>query len=617
MAMGAKKEKDEGMLTMEARVEDRASLQVLLSILEVMGGLRHRLFRDVYVKNLDANDLKREYTQWMTARTYNALRSEVDGVAGSVTELLERNITEKIGKIASAKSWLKTKKKRLKTVDGQIKALSTYKKKKKMARGLGKRLKMPSRLRGLSLAQLTSERTKLKMVIHNKKRYLSRQEGGLKKLQARRKAAPSVCFGTKALFKKQHHLEENGYRDHAEWKADFDFARSTYATFIGSRDESRGNETAQYFPETSTLVLRLPKTPKFSGKDGKEKFLAIPDINFPEKCRPHILAAQGAPGDLAGKRDRVNAPIQVRIIKRKKCGGKETAVYVQLSCRPIEVPVTTSKLRGAVAIDINADHLAITEVDRHGNWERSESLKYDLRGLSAEQSNAVLGDYVAAVVEMARLAGKPIVMEDLNFDKKKASLREKGAGYARMLSSLSYAKIIELVYGRANANGVKVIPVNPAYTSVIGAFKFYGLAITSHEKAALAIARRALGFSERTKVFHGTQTPPVWMASVGREEPETADSGQARTRHVWSLWSRNARDIRLCLISGGSKKPRCSTKFGEFYHRHPLVAKAAGVMSLAEQRGWTRKHPSEQPGSGDAARPTNCSKLSDQVCTGS
>ena len=67
-----------------------------------------------------------------------------------------------------------------------------------------------------------------------------------------------------------------------------------------------------------------------------------------------------------------------------------------------------------------------------------------------------------------------------------------------MLSSLSYRKIIQSVHSRAIRHGVEVIDVNPAYTSLIGRIKYavlYGLTI--HASAALAIARRGLGFSEK------------------------------------------------------------------------------------------------------------------------
>jgi len=65
--------------------------------------------------------------------------------------------------------------------------------------------------------------------------------------------------------------------------------------------------------------------------------------------------------------------------------------------------------------------------------------------------------------------------------------------------------------------------VNPAYTSVIGQYKFkdrYGL--SAHNAAALVIGRRFLGFSETLpSQLHGTLSLSV----------------RNRDRHVWSKWA--------------------------------------------------------------------------------
>ena len=130
---------------------------------------------------------------------------------------------------------------------------------------------------------------------------------------------------------------------------------------------------------------------------------------------------------------------------------------------------------------------------------------------------AVLGDYVAAVVAMAKTAGKPIAIERLDFAAKKATLREQSPGYARMLSQFVYAKFYVLILSRSAAEGVGLMQVNPAYSCVVGAYKFYGLNISSHEKAALVLARRALGFPKGAKMFQGTRRSPERMTSAPQQ----------------------------------------------------------------------------------------------------
>ncbi|EGQ63988.1 transposon transposase, partial [Acidithiobacillus sp. GGI-221] len=89
--------------------------------------------------------------------------------------------------------------------------------------------------------------------------------------------------------------------------------------------------------------------------------------------------------------------------------------------------------------------------------------------------------------------GKPLVLEKLDFSKKKTQLsEEQGKRYARMLSSLSYRKIQDAISARAAKDGVEVKAVNPKFTSVLGRINYvsrYGL--TVHQGAAVVIGRRA------------------------------------------------------------------------------------------------------------------------------
>ena len=49
-----------------------------------------------------------------------------------------------------------------------------------------------------------------------------------------------LCFGSKKLWRKQHHLEQNGYASHEEWQQDWRDVRSNEFFVLGSRDETAG-----------------------------------------------------------------------------------------------------------------------------------------------------------------------------------------------------------------------------------------------------------------------------------------------------------------------------------------------------------------------------------------
>ena len=88
----------------------------------------------------------------------------------------------------------------------------------------------------------------------------------------------------------------------------------------------------------------------------------------------------------------------------------------------IDVPVVTDQRRGAVGVDLNADHLAVCETDASGNYVNAFSVPLVTYGQSQHQAEAVIGDAVVSVVAYADEVGKPIVIERLDFREKKAAL---------------------------------------------------------------------------------------------------------------------------------------------------------------------------------------------------
>ena len=136
------------------------------------------------------------------------------------------------------------------------------------------------------------------------------------------------------------------------------------------------------------------------------------------------------------------------------------------------MPAVTDRRRGAIGVDLNAGHLAVAETDASGNYLRAWRVPLVTYGRSSHQAEALIGDAVAGVVEHARQAGKPVVIERLDFKRKKAALEGESRRYSRMLSSFSYGKVKAYFISRGYREGVEVHQVNPAYSSVIGRVKF-------------------------------------------------------------------------------------------------------------------------------------------------
>ena len=130
---------------------------------------------------------------------------------------------------------------------------------------------------------------------------------------------------------------------------------------------------------------------------------------------------------------------------------------------------------------------------------------------------------------MAQAASVPIVIEKLDFARKKAELEGENRKYARMLSGFACKRIVETIRARAFDAGIEVREVNPACTSIIGRHKFasrYG--ITKHQAAAAVIGRRSQNCSER---LNRHMLEQVTFPLPARN----------RGKHVWSFWRKVAR----------------------------------------------------------------------------
>ena len=115
--------------------------------------------------------------------------------------------------------------------------------------------------------------------------------------------------------------------------------------------------------------------------------------------------------------------------------------------------------------------------------------------------------------------------------------------YSRMLSSFSYGKVKAYFISRGYRQGVVIHQVNPAYSSVMGRVKFmerYGLSV--HQAAALVLARRLLGCSERI--------PRLRVAPVGNGvHVAFTVPVRKRVKHVWAYWGAISRQLKPVLAA--------------------------------------------------------------------
>jgi IS605 OrfB family transposase len=380
---------------------------------------------------------------------------------------------------------------------------------------------------------------------HKRKVAIIRHKLDLAKVAA---ADPSICFGTKDLFLKQFELEANGYANLDEWRKHWRNSRKSGFLLVGAAAIPSGNEMARLKLRPDGLFdleLRLP--PALTSKAersfvaGGNKVYAIDfrGLTFNHGQDAVVMA-------LARKQ-----PISFRFC-RDECSWRILVIVDEAQ------PMAKFDDRtGCLGVDFNADHLAATLADRYGNPVRTWSIPLVTYGKTSDQTLDAVRKAAGEIAKLAKEHDVPVAAEMLDFADKKRRLRDDhGPAYARMLSSLAYSSFDAALASACCRSGVWLKRVNPAYTSLIGRVKFaprYGLSI--HAAAALSIARRAMGASERMPAPVGGELKLPLDGGGHVTLPRPARIGG---RHVWSSWQRLNIGWKAALAARGrtSRKAR-------------------------------------------------------------
>jgi IS605 OrfB family transposase len=174
---------------------------------------------------------------------------------------------------------------------------------------------------------------------------------------------------------------------------------------------------------------------------------------------------------------------------------RDGEVYGSVS---FEIPtheVRYTKENGVIAIDTNASpiHLAIAEVSKTGELVSYQTISLH-HLLELSQNSKDHQEWILA----HQIVGKAIAVENLK--KLKKGMRGYGkAELRKRLHQWNVKKFLQKLKRVAMLNGVEVVEVYPAYTSIIGMLKYAPqLSIDKDIASVYVIGRRALGFKEDT-----------------------------------------------------------------------------------------------------------------------
>ncbi|HBT19905.1 MAG TPA: transposase [Peptococcaceae bacterium] len=272
---------------------------------------------------------------------------------------------------------------------------------------------------------------------------------------------------------------------------------------------------------------------------------------------------------------------------------KNGRVYAYFTIEENLPEIVVTKGNGVIGIDVNAypNHIAWAEADENGQLIRYGKIPMpELESGNSDKREYFRWQYAYKIVGIAKEKRKAIVIERLDIKDKGKRGDFSGRKSRRIRHSFSYKSFLEKIKVLAKRNGIEVIEINPAYTSVIGMLKYAPQYMISKDvAAAYVIARKGLGLKERIPNNYIKVLESLDIESLEELKDyvrKTVQNKHLRKKHLREI----DRTIEI-LQSLGSKSGRASepldgTSSGACSASYNLwrVLKAAVVTPLSPER---------------------------------
>jgi len=357
--------------------------------------------------------------------------------------------------------------------------------------------------------KMPKKMTRTRKMVHGRQARVKKLGEKLAQLQRHvaERTLPKVVFGGRSLWQKVG----KGKANRGEWRQ----ARQNRLYARG--DETKGgnpNIKIAYGDGQFTLSVTVSHLSEEKGVDkkGRPVMTRAPRVKgklwLPEKHRLKVWELL-----LTG------VPYTVELIK-----GRDGRYRVHVAFTMMAPALVTAPNLGYLGLDTNPDGVALANVNHLGQpepWPRGFVIPHpkalhkfagefqvtmhpngflylkipELAYSRSHRRTYLVGVLAKVVVDIGKRLGKPLALEKLDFGKDRLDTNKR---FNRMATNFPFQKIVEAVLRRAYKEGVGIKMVWPAHTSTVGYWKYrqrYG--ITVHHAAALAIARRAMGFKEK------------------------------------------------------------------------------------------------------------------------
>ncbi|MCX4796812.1 IS200/IS605 family accessory protein TnpB-related protein [Streptomyces sp. NBC_01242] len=305
-----------------------------------------------------------------------------------------------------------------------------------------------------------------------------------------------VVRGGRRLLNTRHHLTQARLTEE-QWRERWE-AERWFIAADGESGKRFGNETIRVTPDGEVSIkLPAPLAHLANAKHGR--YTLTTRIGFAHR------------GQEWADRVTANRAVAYRIhLDVDRGRWYLTASWQRPAVKTI--PLETARARGMIGVDTNADHFAAYHLDPHGNpIGNPHRFGYDLSGTTTHR-DAQIRHALTQLLHWAKQAGvAAIAIEDLDFATEKT--REKHGRkkrFRQLISGIPTGKLKARLVSMAAEQGLSVVAVDPAYTSMWGAQHWQKPLATPHRRmsrhdaAGIAIGRRALGHPVRRR----TAPPP-------------------------------------------------------------------------------------------------------------
>ncbi|MEV7914188.1 IS200/IS605 family accessory protein TnpB-related protein [Streptomyces griseus] len=326
-----------------------------------------------------------------------------------------------------------------------------------------------------------------------------------------------VVRGGKRLLNTRHHLAAAGLTED-QWRGRWE-AERWFLAADGESGKRFGNETIRVTP-TGQVSIKLPAPLAHLANSGHGRYVLASTVAFAHRGVEWADRLEG------------NRAVAYRIHLNTARGRWYLTASWQ---RPLvrTVPWESARAGGVIGVDTNADHFAAYRLDQHGNpVGEPHRFAYDLSG-TTQHRDAQIRHALTRLVHWAQRSGATgIGMEDLDFSAEKT--REKHGRrkrFRQLISGIPTGKLKARLVSMAAEQGLAIIAVDPAYTSMWGGQHWQKPLTTPHRKmsrhdaAGIAIGRRALGHPVRRR----TAPPPHDRSDrVGHRTAQAAPGARER-----------------------------------------------------------------------------------------